>query len=135
MVLSLFVLLLAQQAAPTMITIARGEFSGVEEAKDVFVRTPAAWGTLWKSHAGPQAAPAVEFATDAVAAVFLGFRPTGGYGVEIRGIRREGDTLIVDYVERRPGPGDIVTQVLTSPFHIVRVPQHAGPVRFQKGGP
>jgi hypothetical protein len=66
-----------------------------------------------------------------VAAVFLGARPTGGYGVEITGTRRDGDTLVVEFVERRPGPDAIVTQALTAPYHIVTLPRHEGAVVFR----
>lgn len=96
------------------------------------VRSPAEWDTLWKSHAGPQAVPVVDFSTNMVAAVFLGERPTGGYRVAIVGVRRENDALVLDYVERAPGAADIVTQVLTSPFHIVKLPRFSGPIRFRK---
>jgi hypothetical protein len=40
--------------------------------------------------------------------------------------------LVIEYVERRPDPGGIVAQFLTSPFHIVKLPRHTGPVQFQK---
>jgi hypothetical protein len=76
--------------------------------------------------------PSVDFSKEIVAAVFLGTRPTGGFSVEIVGTRVEGDALVVEYAEQRPGRADIVSQVLTSPFHIVRLPTHKGPVRFQR---
>jgi hypothetical protein len=40
--------------------------------------------------------------------------------------------LIVEYAERRPPADAIVTQALTTPFHIVRLPTHDGPVRFRR---
>lgn len=120
------------QVPAALPTVAQGASSGVEEPRQVVVRSPAEWDTLWKSHAGPQAAPAVDFSTSMVAAVFLGERPTGGYRVEIVGVRREKDALVVEYVERAPGAADIVTQILTSPFHIVKLPQFNGPIRFRK---
>ena len=128
----LFALLVAQQTDPVLLTVARGEFSEVSQVREVFVRERSEWEALWRSHAPADPAPAVDFSTDAIAAVFLGTRPTGGFGVEITSARRQADTLIIAYVERRPDPADIVTQVLTSPFHIVELPRHAGPVRFQK---
>ena len=115
-------------------TVAQGASSGVEEPAQVVVRSPAEWETLWKSHAGPQAAPAVDFSTSMVAAVFLGTRPTGGYRVEIVGTRLENDQLIIEYIERPPGAGALVTQILTSPFHIVKLPRFNGPIRFRRSG-
>jgi hypothetical protein len=124
--------MLALAAGPAVTTVARGPMSAITESKEVVARSSTDWTALWKEHAAPQPAPAVNFSTDMVAAVFLGSRPTGGFSVEIVGTRSEGDVLIIEYAERRPGRGDIVSQVLTAPFHIVKLPTHNGSVRFQK---
>lgn len=130
-----FLLMLALAADPGLTTVARGPMSGVAESKQAVARTAAEWAALWKSHGGVQAAPTVDLSTSMVAAVFLGTQPTGGFSVEIAGTRREADTLVIEYVERKPGRGDVTAQVLTSPFHIVTVPPYAGPVRFEKRPP
>lgn len=127
-----FIALLALAAGPEMTTIARGPMSAITDARQVVVRSSAEWEALWKEHGVTQPLPVVNFSKEIVAAVFLGSRPTGGFNVEILSTRVEGDALIVEYGERRPGRGDIVSQVLTSPFHIVRLPAHKGPVRFEK---
>ena len=129
----LLTLLLAfvQAAAPTMESIAQGRTSNIEETRQAIVRTEAEWEALWKLHAAPQSPPPVDFATSMVAAVFLGTRPTGGYSVAITGTRRDGDTLVVEFAERRPAPDAILTQALTSPFHIVKLPRHEGAVVFR----
>jgi hypothetical protein len=127
-----FIALLALAAGPEMTTIARGPMSAITDARQVVVRSSAEWEALWKEHGVTQPLPVVNFSKEIVAAVFLGSRPTGGFNVEILSTRLEGDALIVEYGERRPGRGDIVSQVLTSPFHIVRLPAHKGPVRFEK---
>lgn len=123
---------LSQAPAPAPMNVARGSNSGVDEHREVVVRTLAEWESLWKEHGGQAPAPTVDFSQEMVAAVFLGSRPTGGYRVDIVSTRRDGEALIVEYRERQPGRGDIVTQVLTMPFHIVKLPQHAGPVRFSR---
>jgi hypothetical protein len=127
-----FIALLALAAGPEMTTIARGPMSAITDARQVVVRSSAEWEALWKEHGVTQPLPVVNFSKEIVAAVFLGSRPTGGFNVEILSTRLEGDALIVEYGERRPGRGDIVSQVLTSPFHLVRLPAHKGPVRFEK---
>ena len=127
-----FIVLLALAAGPEMTTIARGPMSAITDARQVVVRSSAEWEALWKEHGATQPLPVVNFSKEIVAAVFLGSRPTGGFSVEILSTRLEGDALIVEYGERRPGRGDIVSQVLTSPFHIVRFPAHKGSVRFEK---
>lgn len=130
--LPLVLLLLAQAPDAALETIARGTFSQVAEAKEVFVRTPAEWNALWTSHAPSQTAPTVDLSAHAVAAVFLGARSTGGFSVEIVRVRDEAGTLVIEYVERQPGPDALVTQALTTPFHIVKVPQYEGTVRFDE---
>ena len=78
----------------------------------------------------PDKLPAVDFATKMVVGVFLGTKPTAGYGVEIVGVKTDGDALVVEYTERPPGRGTMAAQILTQPFHMVSVPRHEGTVRF-----
>jgi hypothetical protein len=54
-------------------------------------------------------------------AVFQGQQNTGGYSVQITAVERNGDQLIVRATFGVPGPGAMVTQVLTSPAHIVSI--------------
>src|SRR5690606_25162826 len=100
-------------------TVAQGDMSEIDTAREAVARTPAEWSALWKSHGGEGAPGAVDFSKQMVAAVFLGTRPTGGYRVDIVSTRRDGETLVVECLERAPGRGDISIQVLTAPFHIV----------------
>jgi hypothetical protein len=113
-------------------TIDRGASSQIETSRTVAVRTTAEWAALWKDHAGEGKPPAVDFARSIVIAVFAGSRPTGGHSVEITRIEERDEELLVSYRERQPGPDDIVTQILTSPFHIVRTDSHRGRVTFQR---
>ena len=80
----------------------------------------AEWQALWKEHSPETAVPAVDFAQSSVVGVFLGFRPTAGFSVEITAVRVEGARTVVEYVEHRPPRDAFVAQILTFPFHIVR---------------
>jgi hypothetical protein len=131
LLLAILVVAIAQGQNP-ITNLARGSNSGIDETMEVVVRSEADWQTLWKSHAGAEPAPAVDFSRELVAAIFLGPRRSGGFSAEITGYRREGPALVIDYIERMPAPGGITTQALTSPFHIVKLPRFDGPVRFQK---
>jgi hypothetical protein len=106
--------------------------SGISRAEHVVARDQKQWQALWQRHAPGRPLPAVDFTRNLVVAVFLGSRPSGGYQVEISGVRQEGDTLIVQWREAVPGPGQVAAQVLTSPSHLVTVPRHAGDIRFEK---
>ena len=132
----LFVLLAVMQVAePGFQAIAQGGNSAITDAREAVIRSAGEWEALWKEHGGRGNPPAVDFSARMVAAVFLGTRRTGGYRVEVVAMRRDGEALVVEYVERTPGPGALVTQALTSPFHIVSLPVHAGPVVFSRGSP
>ena len=113
-------------------TIDRGQQSDIDEARQVTVRTAAEWTAIWKQHAGERQRPSVDFSTSTVVGVFLGTRPTGGYGVEITGIETAGSDLVVTWREQRPERGAMLSQVLTMPFHLVSVPRHTGQVTFKK---
>jgi len=113
-------------------TISQSDNSGVEEARQVVVRTPEAWKALWKEHAPGQPMPAVDFTRSMVVGVFLGSRSTSGYRVTITGIEGDGSSAAVTYREERPGGRDILAQVITFPHHLVRVERIAGEVTFAR---
>ena len=69
----------------------------------------------------PAPLPAVDFDKEMVAAVFLGEKPTGGYGVEISSAEVADRSLTVFVRETSPKPGAMVTQAINQPFHIVRI--------------
>ena len=54
-------------------------------------------------------------------AVFQGQQNTGGYSVQITAIERSGDQLVVRATFGVPDRGAMVTQVLTSPAHVVSI--------------
>ena len=113
-------------------TISQSDQSGVEELRQVVVRTPAEWKAFWKENWPGLPMPAVDFTKSMVIGVFLGSRPTGGYRVTITGIESEGANVAVTYREDRPGARDILAQVLTFPHHLVRVERVAGEVKFAR---
>lgn len=113
-------------------TVAKGDASGQLTRRQVAVRTMAEWQALWKEHAPTEKLPAVDFNSRMVVGVFLGSKPSTGYQVEIVGVQTEGETLLVNYLERQPGRGMLSAQILTEPFHLVAVPKHGGPVKFNR---
>jgi hypothetical protein len=128
-------LMMTLQATVPIRSIDKGLESQMDEARQVAVRSAADWAKLWNQHAGERPRPAVDFSKEMVVGVFLGSRPTAGFSMEIVGAREEGATLVVQYRETRPPQGGgVVAQILTSPFHIVAVPMHAGvtDVKFEK---
>jgi hypothetical protein len=110
----------------------RGTHSNIGDARQVVVRDAAAWSALWKQHAGDRPMPAVDFAKEAVAAVFVGTRSTGGFSVEIVGAEQKAGAFVVQYRETKPAAGAITTQVITSPFVLAAVPKADGDVKFER---
>jgi hypothetical protein len=113
-------------------TIERGDQSGIEKPRQVVVRSAAEWAALGMQHAADRTHPAADFTRATLIGVFLGSRPTAGYAVEITRIEREGSGLIVTYHEQRPGPDEMVAQMLTTPYHIAQIERFAGPIRFKR---
>jgi len=112
-------------------TIAKGDGSGVSAPRRVIIRDEDAWRALWTEHAGAAAAaPPVDFATQMVAAVFTGDRPTPGYAVEIVDARQQGNTLGLVVSESSPRRGMMAAQLIVTPFHIVALPRFDGTVSF-----
>jgi hypothetical protein len=129
----LMVLLALTQTPSPLRTLGKGPMSGIAAARQVTVRTASEWAALWQEHTPDGAPPPpVDFAREMVLGVFLGSRPTAGYGVEI--IRTVGapDGVVVQYVETRPRNDAVTAQILTAPFHLVALPRDPRDVRFEK---
>lgn len=123
---------MGQVSSAELVTVAQGPMSNIEEPRQVVVRTAAEWQALWKEHDAQRAAPPVDFTRSIVVAVFLGTRPTAGFSVEITAVKAEGSRAVVEYRERRPPRDALVAQILTAPFHVVRVAPTAGSVEFRR---
>jgi hypothetical protein len=123
---------MGQVSPAELVTVAQGAMSNIEEPRQVVVRTAAEWQALWKEHDPQRAAPSVDFAQSIVVAVFLGTRPTAGFAVEITAVRTEGNRAVVEYRERRPARDALLAQILTSPFHIVRLARPSGSIEFRR---
>jgi hypothetical protein len=132
MLLGLFLIFTVQAGPSAIQTVVADAMSQVEDSKQAVARTPAEFEALWRLHAGAAAAPKVDFGSRTVVAVFLGTRNSAGYTVEITGTRQEKGGLVVEWRERRPEPGLLAAQVITSPAHIATIPKFAGEIRFEK---
>ena len=125
-------LLVIVQAALLFTAIAGGTMSGIDEPRQVVVRTTDEWQAVWKEHDRRAPAPPVDFSASTVVGLFLGSRRTAGFEIEITAVKQEGHVLVVEYVERTPRPGSFVAQIITSPFHLVSVARNEGEVQFRK---
>jgi protease stability complex PrcB-like protein len=118
-------------AAPRVLDT--GDRSQIISARQVVARTPAEWNELWRVHKPARPLAAVDFSKEMVVAVFLGTKPTAGYGVTIVSAVEEGGAVRVKYRETSPPVDAITAQVITYPFQIVAVPKSAATeVTFEK---
>jgi VWFA-related protein len=126
-------------SAPTqvraIVPVDRGPMSGIDAYREVVARTPEEWTALWGTLPARRPMPKVTFANTMIAALFVGERPSTGYSVEFTGVRVDGDTMVIEYVEKAPGPDVAAGQMITTPYFVAGVPLHAGPVRFVKATP
>lgn len=110
-------------------TIAKGDDSGVRTARNVVVSSQHAWKDLWAVHTSdvspPAPVPPVNFDAEFVVAVFGGQKPASGYAIEIVRMRTRPATLgrspVLEVGFREEGPSAFEEDVITGPYHIVRV--------------
>jgi protease stability complex PrcB-like protein len=121
-----------QAVTPPARSIDRGVQSEVGAARQVTVRDPDGWTSLWRAHGSSRPLPAIDFSREMVVGVFLGSRPTAGFAVEIVGYREAGNDVVVQYRETTPARDAITAQVIVSPYHLVVIPKRTGNVTFEK---
>ena len=122
------------QISVPLSNLQKGDFSGVREALQIVVRTQDDWDNLWSRHtsiaANPPSTPRMNFATEMVVGVFAGEKSTGGYEVEITRAERRNSRLYLYYLEKSPPRDAMVAQVLTQPYHLLKIPRDDSPVAF-----
>ena len=121
-------------------TIMQGSHAARRQAGQEVVRSQTEYERIWRQTQSGRAeepdieggATEVDFDNEMVIALFMGQQRTGGYAIEVKEVRVDERRTTVYYRERSPGPGDIVTQALTSPYHLVRLPRLPQEVRFSR---
>jgi hypothetical protein len=107
-------------------TVRNGTFSQFREPGLYRIRSSKEFESLWNrvfSRTQPDPAyPSINFETHEILGVFLGRRNTGGYSIKILKIIEYTDHVKVLVRKTEPDKGQMVIQVLTSPFHLVKIP-------------
>ena len=65
--------------------------------------------------------PSIDFSEETVIAVFMGEKTSGGYAVSVESVKEEGEQVIIQIKEIKPGPKDMVTMAITQPFCFVKI--------------
>lgn len=121
------------------VTLDQSSYSGITTARTAVARDGASWNALWTQHMAivmpPPPAPAVDFTSRMVVAVFIGMRPNGCYGASITDVTQANSNTTVYFQEITPQPMSVCTQAVTAPSHIVSVPAASGTVEFLQIAP
>ena len=117
------------------ITISKGALSGIQMRSFLTIRTDQEWQYIWNKHYSSlgisPSIPPIDFSKEMVIPIFQGSKPTGGFGVEILRVEKCGERLLVFYKEIIPPRGSMVPQVLTQPYHMIKLQRTEGEVIFQ----
>jgi hypothetical protein len=104
---------------PGFTSILKGFDSSLTTKEQYVIKNEEGFKKLWQDINAVIELPEVDFSKEMVIAVFMGEKPTGGYGIEVTSVYEYRDKITVNVKEKEPGPDEIVTQALTYPYHIV----------------
>ncbi len=89
---------------------------------------PHAWERFLKEqHAHTWSWPDINWEQEVLLVALMGAKRTGGYRIALRQVVITDHQVTVQVEERSPQPGEMVIQVLTSPFQIVAIPRDVLP--------
>ena len=106
--------------------LAQGQHAiGFDKPQYILVSNQDQLTNLWYKAYGSQLnvppVPTIDFSRETVLAVFDGQKPTGGYGLQVRGVSVQNGELYVDLVKKQPQQGALTTQAVTSPWLLIHV--------------
>lgn len=107
-----------------------GFYSGGQDGNHA-ITDETTWKAVWSS-LSQEPAPTVDFTRQQVMAVFLGYRPTGGYIVRITKIIYEEAAVVVTFRELPPLPGRTAPEGPTTPYALKLAARSPLPVRFDR---
>jgi len=72
----------------------------------------------------------INFLNHNIICVFDTIRNTGGYAIEIERVFVEKKNLNIVYNKKEPGPMEMVTTIITQPYHIVKIEKRGEDHKF-----
>lgn len=117
----------------TMRTLATGSYAAVqpESPQAIAITSEGDYARVWGQTVGGNAPrPPIDFTRESVVILLAGSKPSGGYSIEPRGARLDGNVLVVDAQIKSPPPDAVVTMALTSPWAAVAVDAKFDAVRW-----
>lgn len=109
--------------------------SSIKDESQLIIRDAEEWNAIWNkmnSYRMPTPEqPEVNFEEYVVLACFMGEKTSGGYHVDLDKIEQTGKNINVYLTYTSPGQTCFVTEALTQPVIIVKVPRTEGEYSFQ----
>lgn len=111
-------------------------YSGLTVAQRTVVRDAATWQATWRAiwdrTLPAPALPTIDFTREMVVVAALGERNTGGYAIGIDSAATADSGVVVWVHSTSPGASCGLTQALTQPVDVARLPLLPGPVTFRE---
>ena len=108
--------------------------SGIKGRLRLLVRDHDAWLDVWKAINQPRVPmpplPEIDFSREMLVVVGLGEKRTGGYSIVVDRAYESAEQLEIEVVSQSPGRNCVLTQVLTQPVDIARLPRTHRSVAF-----
>lgn len=115
-------------------TFQAGTASKLKTFETRVISTEGAWQKYWVTLTGNPASTAprgLEWSKEELWVIALGERRTGGCNLYVRSaVFVDARNVHVEYVETSPPPGAVSTQVMTSPYVVIRVERCGGSPQF-----
>lgn len=116
-------------------SIAIETITGIEKSQNVIIYSKDEfdkfWGQVYKNVSPVPAVPEIDFEKYIVIGACAGSKSTGGYGVEITGVVENEKNVVITINETSPPEGSFVTQVITSPGHIIKIKKTHKEILFE----
>lgn len=98
---------------------------GFSQSDYIFITDESQLLSVWNKAYGAQlsvpALPQIDFTRETLVAIFMGEKPTGGFGIQIDDISLDQGAVYINMQLLEPAPGMMMTQALTSPWMMVRI--------------
>jgi hypothetical protein len=113
----------AMKETVTFRKLQEGAYAAVQyDQPTVFLaRDAETYGRIWNTLIGGGVVPAVDFANESVVFLIDQRRSTGGYSLAPEGVTLSRGNAVVKVAMHHPQRGNVVTQVLTSPFVVIAI--------------
>lgn len=109
-----------------------GSSSRLAEQRTIAIRSLRKWKQVWRQlHPTPKKRPTVDFAKRTLILATQGERPNSGYSITIERVVLDAGELTVHVAEQEPDPAVPTCsqlQVITRPYHLVRVRRTDRPI-------